>query len=168
MVESNSTTSEIPGPSNQQNSSDALSGSIAMIILVTNVISEPLKPRPDPAVIRWLDAQHPETLYLTVVTLSEALIGIALLPAGKRKRGMEAAAQSLLEKLFADRFLSFDREAAIAFALFGSRAAAKGYAISTADCQIAAIAAVHGFVVATRDMAPFRAAGVPVINPWES
>jgi toxin FitB len=139
-----------------------------MIVLDTNVISEPLKPRADPRVIRWLDAQEPETLYLTATTLSEVLFGIALLPAGKRKRGMEQAIQTLLTKLFAGRFLSFDREAAIAFALLGSRAAAKGYSISVADCQIAAIAAVQGFTVATRDTAPFLAAGVPVNNPWVS
>ncbi|MGD0546239.1 MAG: type II toxin-antitoxin system VapC family toxin [Terracidiphilus sp.] len=138
-----------------------------MIVLDTNVISEPLKPRADPAVIRWLDSQTPETLYLTATALSELLIGIALLPAGKRKRGMELAMQSLLTKLFAGRFLSFDREAAIAFALLGSRAAAKGSSISVADCQIAAIAAVHGFAVATRDAAPFLAAGVPILNPWQ-
>jgi predicted nucleic acid-binding protein len=139
-----------------------------MIILDTNVISEPLKPRADPAVVRWLDAQDSDTLYLTAVNLAEVLIGIALLPAGKRKRGMELAARSLQMKLFANRFLSFDREAAIAFSLLGSRAAAKGYPISVADCQIAAIAAVHGFTVATRDTAPFVAAGVAVINPWKS
>ena len=108
------------------------------------------------------------TLYLSATALSEVLIGIALLPAGKRKRGMELAMQSLQTKLFAGRCLSFDREAAIAFALLGSRAAAKGYSISVADCQIAAIAAVHGFTIATRNTAPFLAAGVPVINPWES
>ena len=139
-----------------------------MIILDTNVISEPLKPRADPAVVRWLDAQDPNTLYLTAVNLAEVLIGIALLPTGKRKRGMELAARSLQMKLFAGRFLSFDRDAAIAFSLLGSRAAAKGYPISVADCQIAAIAAVHGFTVATRDTAPFVAAGVPIINPWKS
>lgn len=139
-----------------------------MIVLDTNVISEPLKPLPNLAVERWLDAQDPETLYLSATALSEVLIGIALLPAGKRKRGMELAMQALQTKLFAGRFLSFDREAAIAFALLGSRAASKGYSISATDCQIAAIAAVHGFAVATRDTAPFLAAGVPVINPWES
>jgi predicted nucleic acid-binding protein len=139
-----------------------------MIVLDTNVISEPLKPRADPAVIRWLDAQDPETLYLTAINLAEVLIGITLLPVGKRKRGMELAMRSLQTRLFAGRFLSFNREAAIAFALLGSRAAAKGYSISVADCQIAAIAAVRGFTVATRDTAPFLATGVPIINPWES
>ena len=139
-----------------------------MIVLDTNVISEPLKPRADPAVIRWLDAQDPETLYLTAINLAEVLIGITLLPVGKRKRGMELAMRSLQTRLFAGRFLSFNREAAIAFALLGSRAAAKGYSISVADCQIAAIAAVRGFTVSTRDTAPFLATGVPIINPWES
>jgi hypothetical protein len=80
---------------------------------------------------------------------------------------MAAELGELLERLFVTRFLEFDGEAAIAFALLGSRAAAKGYSISVADCQIAAIAAVHGFAVATRDTAPFLAVGVPVVNPWE-
>jgi predicted nucleic acid-binding protein len=137
-----------------------------MIILDTNVISEPMRALADPVVIDWLDAQVPETLFLTSVNLGEILIGIAMLPSGKRRRGMEQAARALQEKLFAGRFLSFDREAAIAFALLGSRAAAKGFAISVADCQIAAIAAVHEFAVATRDTKPFVAAGIRVINPW--
>jgi predicted nucleic acid-binding protein len=139
-----------------------------MIVLDTNVISEPLKPRADPAVTQWLDAQDPETLFLTATVLSEVLIGIALLPAGKRKHGMEQGMRALQTKLFGDRFLSFDREAAVTFALLGSRASARGYSISTADCQIAAIAAVHGFAVATRDTAPFLSVGVPIINPWEA
>ena len=56
----------------------------------------------------------------------------------------------------------------MAYAVLVSRAMAKGLAISVADGQIAAIAAVHGFTVATGDTAPFLAAGVPVVNPWES
>jgi predicted nucleic acid-binding protein len=139
-----------------------------MIVLDTNIISEPLKPRPDARVLVWLDAQEPETLYLTATSLSEILLGIELLPAGKRKRAMMAAVQQNLDRLFADRFLSFDREAAVASSLLASRASARGVAISVGDCQIAAIAATHGFSVATRDTAPFQAAGVPVINPWIS
>jgi predicted nucleic acid-binding protein len=76
--------------------------------------------------------------------------------------------RELLEGLFEERFLDFDREAAMAYSVLVSRALAKGFTISVADGQIAAIAAVHGFAVATRDTAPFLAAGVPVINPWES
>ena len=139
-----------------------------MIILDTNVISEPMKAQADPVVAAWLDRQSADTLFLTATNLSEVLVGIELLPAGKRKRGLNAAMQELLERLFGARFLDFDREAAVAYALLVSRAMSKGLAISVADGQIAAIAAVHGFTVATRDTAPFLAAGVPVINPWQS
>jgi toxin FitB len=139
-----------------------------MIVLDTNVISEPLKPRANLAVQVWLDEQPREALYLTAPSLMELSLGIALLPEGKRKKGMAAAIEELLGHFFADRFLAFDREAALAYAALAKRAMAKGHSISVADGQIAAIAAVHGFAVATRDTAPFVAAGVPVINPWEA
>ena len=139
-----------------------------MIVLDTNVISEPMKPGADPAVQAWLDRQDAETLYLTATTLSELLFGMEALRAGRRKRGLAAAIEQLLDRLFGERILAFDRSAAVAYAAMVSRAAARGLAISVPDGQIAAVAAVHGFSVATRDTGPFRAAGVPVINPWES
>jgi toxin FitB len=139
-----------------------------VIVLDTNVISEPLKPMADPTAVAWLDCQPKESLYLCAPVLMETLLGIALLPAGRRKRGMAVALEELLANYFADRFLSFEREAAQAYALLASRASARGFVISVADGQIAAIAATHGFSVATRDTAPFLAAGVPVINPWVS
>ena len=139
-----------------------------MILVDTNVISEPVKAWADPAPIAWLDRQPKESLYLCAPVLMEVLLGVALLPDGKRKKGMAVAVQELLAKFFADRFLAFGREAAVAYGALASRASSRGFAISVADCQIAAIAAVHGFTVATRDTAPFRAVGVPVINPWKS
>jgi len=139
-----------------------------MIILDTNVISEPMRERADPAVAAWLDRQAAETLYLTAPNLSELLVGIELLPEGRRKRGMASAMQELVAHLFGTRFLDFDREAAVAYAFVVKRAIAKGFILSVADGQIAAIAAVHGFAVATWDTARFLAAGVTVINPWVS
>lgn len=138
-----------------------------MIVLDTNVVSEPLKPLPDSAVVAWLDRQPKETLYLCAPVLMEVLLGIALLHDGRRKRGMTIATQALLVNYFADRFLAFEREAAGRYASLASRASARGFTISVGDCQIAAIAAVHGFAIATRDTGPFLAAGVPVINPWK-
>ncbi|MGD0910359.1 MAG: type II toxin-antitoxin system VapC family toxin [Terracidiphilus sp.] len=139
-----------------------------MIVLDTNVISEPVRPLADPIVVAWLDRQPRETLYLCAPVLMQVLLGITLLPDGKRKRAMTIAVQATLASYFSDRFLAFEREAAVAYASLESRATAKGYSISVPDCQIAAIAGVHGFSVATRDTAPFLAAGVPVINPWRS
>ena len=138
-----------------------------MIILDTNVVSEPMRRNGDPAVRAWLDQQVAETLYLTATSLSELLVGIAILPKGKRKEGLDDALNELLDILFGSRILPFDRIAATAYAPVFSRARTKGRAISVADAQIAAIAMVHGFKVATRDTAPFIAAGVPVTNPWQ-
>lgn len=115
----------------------------------------------------WLDDQIAETLYLTSISLSELLLGVQVLPDGKRKEGLAAALTELLTELFGSRILSFDQQAATVYAARVSRARASGRAISMADGQIAAIAAVHGFAVATRNTAPFIAAGVPVVNPWE-
>jgi len=138
-----------------------------MIVLDTNVISEPLKPAPAANVLEWLDRQTPESLYITTISLAELLMGVEQLPAGKRKRALADDLAETLDQLFEDRFLSFDREAAAAYALLARRAALRGISISFGDGQIAAIAAVHGYTVATRDVQPFLAAGLTVINPWE-
>ena len=138
-----------------------------MIILDTNVLSEPMKPNSNPVVQAWLDRQTAETLFLTATSLSELLVGIEILPDGKRKEGLAIALKALMAELFESRILSFNQQAALAYAPLISRARNSGCLISVADGQIAAIATVHGFTIATRDVAPFVAAGVPVINPWK-
>ena len=136
-----------------------------MILLDTNVVSEPMRHDSDPAVQAWLDRQTAETLYLTTTSLSELLLGIEILPNGRRKEGLSDALSELLARLFGSRILAFDTQAATAYAPLVGRARADGHAISVADGQIAAIAAVHGFMVATRDTSPFAAVGIPLINP---
>ena len=138
-----------------------------MIVLDTNVVPEPMKPNGNPAVQTWLDRQAAETLYLTATSLSELLVGIEILPDGKRKRGLGAALSELLVSLFGSRILPLDQRAPMVSAPLGGRSRSEGRLISVADGQIAAIASVHGFAVATRDTAPFVAAGVSIINPWE-
>jgi hypothetical protein len=138
-----------------------------VIILDTNVVSEPMKPDGHCGVQAWLDEQIAETLYLTSISLSELLLGVEVLPDGKRKVGLAAALSELLTTLFGARVLPFDQHAGTMYAGLVGRARAAGRAISMTDAQIAAIAAVHGFTVATRDTGPFVAAGVPVVNPWE-
>ncbi len=142
-------------------------GRVRMILLDTNVVLEPMRPRGNLAVRAWLDRQVAETLFLTFTSLSELLVGIEIMPARIRKKGLGTALSGLLDLLFGSRILPFDRTAAIAYALLVSRARKGGRLISVADGQIAAIAAVHGLTVETRDTAPFIAAGVAVINPWE-
>lgn len=137
-----------------------------MIILDTNVISEPMRSNSNDRVLEWLDNQTVETLYLTTINLAELLVGIETLPEGRRKEGLSTALTSLLSNLFGTRILPFDQSAAVAYAPIIARAKNAGHAISLADGQIAAIATAHHFMVATRDTAPFEAAGIDVINPW--
>ena len=124
-----------------------------------------MKPEPAPAVRKWLDEQAAETLYLSTVTIAELMFGIGALPKGKRKDKLTAALDGVLE-LFADRILSFDASAARRYAELAVRACAAGKGFPTPDGYIAAIAASHGFAVATRDTSAFTAAGLTVINPW--
>ncbi len=138
-----------------------------MIVLDTNVVSEAMKPEPHPDVRVWLNNQAVETLYLSSVTLAELLFGIAALPAGKRKAMLAQALDGLLG-LFRDRVLPFDTDAARRYAELAVMAKVGGRGFPTPDGYIAAIAASREFIVASRDTAPYKAASVSVINPWEA
>ncbi len=139
-----------------------------MIVLDTNVVSEGLRPHRDSNVANWLNRRYPETLFLTAVSLAELLLGVELLPVGRRKNDLAAKLDAGLLSLFGPRVLSFDHDAAIAYAALVGRARKRGVAISVPDGQIAAIALARGFAVATRDIEPFRAAGVDIVNPWDA
>ena len=99
------------------------------------------------------------------MTLVELLFGIAALPAGKRKDMLAQTLDGLIG-LFRDRVLPFDTNAAIRHAELAVTAKNGGRGFPTPDGYIAAIAASRGFIVASRDTAPYEAACVTVINPW--
>jgi predicted nucleic acid-binding protein len=136
-----------------------------MILLDTNVISEAIKPQPDPNVSAWLDAQAAETLYLSTVTLAEMQFGIGALPVGKRKAMLMEALDGVVE-LFAGRILTFDVNAARKYGELAVKARAAGKGFPTPDGYIAAITAARGFTIASRDASAFLAAEIDVIDPW--
>jgi len=138
-----------------------------MIVLDTNIISEMMKPAPHPAVHAWLNEQAEETLYLSSITLAELLFGIGILPVGKRK-DLLIQALDAIAALFKDRMLPFDSDAARHYAALAVKARAAGRGFPTPDGYIAAIAMARGYIVASRDTAPYAAADVAVINPWEA
>ena len=139
-----------------------------MILLDTNVISEPLRRDPEPRVIEWIDAQALETLYLSAITVAELRSGIALLPPGKRRSALQENLEKQVLPLFTGRVLPFDLTCTRAYADLIAKTKNAGLAIATADGFIAAIAITNSFAVATRDSSPFEAAGSAVINPWNS
>jgi toxin FitB len=137
-----------------------------MIVLDTNVLSEAMKPSPDPAVPRWMVRERGRGLFTTAVSEAEIIYGISILPDGRRKRDLEAAAQGVLE-LFAGRILPFDSLAAREFAVVVADRRRLGWPISDFDAQIAAITRVRSMSLATRDTHDFAETGVQIIDPWQ-
>lgn len=137
-----------------------------MILLDTNLISEPWKPVPDQAVVAWLDNQAIETLFLSAITIAELRFGIAAMPSGKRQTILRDRLEDKVLPHFSERILPFDLAASQFYSELMARARITGKAIGTADGYIGAIAAANGLAIATRDTSPFEAAGLKVINPW--
>lgn len=138
-----------------------------MIVLDTNVVSETMKPQPSAAVTAWMDRQSGETLYLTSPTTAELLFGIAAMPSGPRRKKLTENLDAQLA-MYEGRILAFDVDAAHHYARLAAMARKVGRGLPLPDGYIAAIAAAHGFAVASRDTAPFRAAGLRVIDPWSA
>lgn len=139
-----------------------------MILLDANVVSEPLRPTPDARIRDWIDAQPLETMYLSAMTVAELRAGVTLMPSGKRRAALHEHMERRVLPMFAGRVLPFDMACTNAYAELIARVRRAGSGIETADACIAAVALANGFIVATRDTAPFLAAGLDVINPWQA
>ena len=137
-----------------------------MIVLDTNVLSEPLKAAPAPKVMEWLDHQGAETLFITAISRAELRIGVLKLSDGKRKTALTARIEQVLD-LFKDRTLDFDAAAADKLAEMVVECERMGKRATAPDAYIAACAAARSFAVATRNVEHFEPTGVRVINPWE-
>lgn len=136
-----------------------------MIVLDTNVLSEAMKPAPASAVALWMTRQRAQDLFTTAVSEAEILLGIAILPEGRRKQELEAAAKQILG-LFAGRILAFDTAAAQVYAGIAAARRKTGRPIGSFDAQIAAIARSRGMALATRNVPGFDGTGVTIIDPW--
>lgn len=137
-----------------------------MIILDTNVLSELVKPSPDPNVVHWIGQKPVASLFTSTITQAEILYGVTLMPDGDRKTLLLEAVFRMFDELFAGRLLPFDAEAAMNYALIASDRSRAGRPISQFDAQIAAIARSREGRLATRNVSDFEGCGIVVINPW--
>jgi len=137
-----------------------------MFVLDTNVISELMSDNPRPTVLAWVDEQRASDLFVTAITEAEIRTGVALLPEGRRRRGITEATERTFGKLYAGRVLPFGSEAARVYATIAAARRAAGRPIAEPDCQIAAITRSYGATVVTRNVPDFAGTGVAVINPW--
>ncbi|OMB98317.1 plasmid stabilization protein [Mycobacterium sp. NS-7484] len=138
-----------------------------MIVLDTNVVSELMRPAPEPGVTSWVDSLDVADIWLTVVTAAELMCGVARLPNGRRRRELRAKVDGLLAEDFQDRILPFDALAATHYADIVADRERSGLQISMAYGQVAAICRNWNAGLATRNVSDFVDIGVDLINPWD-
>lgn len=137
-----------------------------MIVLDTNVLSEALRPSPEPSVLVWLAKQRRASLFTTTVTEGEILYGIRLLGDGKLRRGLWDAAKRIFAEDFAGQLLSFDSDAADLYAEIAASRRRAGKPISQFDAMIAAMARSRGAILATRNAKDFEDCSIDIVDPW--
>jgi len=137
-----------------------------MILLDTNIISELMRPKPNVAVIEWLDEQFSDKLFLSAIVKAEIEMGIAILDNGKRKQALLQAAE-LIFTSFTNRCLPFDGETATHYAKIIAFTKKQGRPMSVEDAQIAAIAVQNSALLATRNTSDFDfLENLNLVNPW--
>jgi predicted nucleic acid-binding protein len=137
-------------------------------ILDTNVLSALMRTSPDSAVVSWLDRQPADSIWITSVTLFEARFGLALLPPGKRRLGLERAFEKVVEEDLANRVLDFDSAAAAAAARLAADRQRNGRVADLRDTLIAGIAQARRATIATRHTRHFEGLDVAVVDPWNA
>lgn len=137
-----------------------------MIVLDTNVVSELMRREPARPVLRFVSVHAAASLFTTTVTQAEIRYGLMLLPHGRRREALEAAASGMFAEDFAERVLPFDGAAADAYAAVAAERRRAGRPIAVLDAQIAAIVRSRDATLATRNASDFEGCGIDVVNPW--
>lgn len=139
-----------------------------MILLDTNVLSALMRREADPVAVAWLDAQPPESIWTTAITVFEIRFGLEILAKGRKRHALEEAFNSALAEDFDGRVLAFDQAAADAAAAIAARQREAGRPVEIRDVQIAGIAAARKSTLATRNTRHFEATGISLTDPWAS
>ena len=138
-----------------------------MILLDTNVVSAVMQNRPDPGVVRWLDQQPPDQIWVPSVVVFELRYGLEVLPAGARRRQLEEGLDVLLVELVQGRIAPLDALAAREAAQVAARRKTLGTPVDLRDTLIAGVALAHHAALATRNLRHFQDLGLATINPFQ-
>jgi predicted nucleic acid-binding protein len=140
---------------------------VSGFLLDTNIISELVKPKPEPKVVEWIETTDEELLFLSVLTLGEIRKGIGLLKDPARQVKLEAWVVGALPVRFADRILSIDKSIAERWGVLSAQAkATMNHNLPVIDGLLAATAQHHNLTLVTRNIDDVIGTGVPVFNPW--
>ena len=134
-------------------------------LLDTNAVSEWVKPRPNPGLIRWMEAADEDRLFLSVITLAELHYGVERMPAGLRRSRLERWLRFELLPRFERRFLPVSEEIALVWGRIVALNESAGRPMEIMDAFLAATAQVHGFTLVTRNVSHFGLLK-SVLSPW--
>lgn len=134
-------------------------------LIDTNVVSELRRPKPDAGVVKFMKAIDSQRAYLSAITLGELHAGVALLPAGKKRRALEQWLGQT-QGLFAKRVLPVGQAECVLWGQLVARCQQAGTPLKLADGLIAATALTHDLVVVTRNQKDFEPTGAQSLNPW--
>ena len=132
----------------------------------TNVVSEWVKPRPNPGVVAWLADTNEDQVFLSVVTSTELRYGIERIPMGQRQKRLRAWLENELAMRFEGRILTIDTAIADACGKLVAKSEAAGRQIEAMDAFLAATAQVHQLPLVTRNTAHFHSILKALLNPW--
>jgi toxin FitB len=135
-------------------------------LLDTPVVSELVRPVPNPGVVGWLDAQDEAQLFLSVLTLGELEKGIAKLADSRRKASLRKWVRSDLAMRFETRLLVVDRDVAERWGMLVGASERKGRSLPVIDSLIASQALTHDLTVVSRNVADFERCGAACLDPW--
>lgn len=138
-----------------------------MIIQDTNLLSELVRPAPNPHLLAWYARFSNDDLAITAISAAELLYGLELMPHGRRRQQLARYIAMQLSP-FADRILPFSADATPHYAAIVATRRKQGRPIGVQDAMIAAIARSHGMTLATRNVKDFAGTGVDLVNPWEA
>jgi toxin FitB len=139
-----------------------------VIVLDTNVLSALMRTNPQTVVVEWLDRQPADSVWLTSITVFEARFGLALLPKGRRRSGLERAFDRVLSEDLSNRVLALDEMAAVTAAQLAADRRRSGRPVDLRDTMIAGIAQARRATIATRNTRHFEGLDVPVVDPWHA
>ena len=134
-------------------------------LLDTNAVSEWVKPRPNPGLIRWMESVDEDRTFISVISLAEVRHGVERLPPGSRRRRLDEWLRHELPLRFEERILRIDEAVADAWGQIVSKHEATGKPMGAMDAFLAATAEVHQLTLVTRNVSDFPLLR-PILNPW--
>ncbi len=135
-------------------------------LLDTCLISEMVSKQPSQQVLDWLDAQVPESLFISMITIGEIAKGISKMPSSKRKESLITWLNENLPNRFKHRILSIDFSTMVLWGNLVGQLEQNGRPLPAMDSLIAAIALQNSLSLVTRNEKDFAGTGVVIVNPW--